>query len=92
MNILLFILLSTGHDYSRASCIVILFHIYFLNFNDRIYANGASGGKGHDNFIQSKGDQIRALVKLTKGEQLFISVGQMGSSGCKGCKENNVSV
>jgi hypothetical protein len=48
-----------------------------------VYANGASGGKGFDNFVQSKADQIRALVKLTKGEQLFILVGQMGVSGCK---------
>ena len=55
-------------------------HLYSKN---RIYANGASGGAGHDNFLQSKADQIRALVKLTKGEQLFILVGQMGVSGCK---------
>ena len=52
-----------------------------------IYANGASGGRGYDNQIQGKGDQIRALVKLSKGEQLFILVGQMGVSGCRGCEE-----
>ena len=52
-----------------------------------IYANGASGGKGYDNQVQGKGDQIRALVKLSKGEQLFILVGQMGVSGCRGCQE-----
>ena len=52
-----------------------------------IYANGASGGRGYDNPIQGKGDQIRALVKLSKGEQLFILVGQMGVSGCRGCED-----
>ena len=52
-----------------------------------IYANGASGGKGYDNQVQGKGDQIRALVKLSKGEQLFILVGQMGVSGCRGCQD-----
>ena len=52
-----------------------------------IYANGASGGRGYDNQMQGKGDQIRALVKLSKGEQLFILVGQMGVSGCRGCEE-----
>ena len=47
----------------------------------RVYANGASGGGGHSNDVQSRGDQIRALVPLTEGDQLFIAVGQMGGSG-----------
>ena len=63
------------------------YNVYIFSYL-RIYANGASGGKGYENFVQSKADQIRALVKLTKGEQLFILVGQMGVSGCK---ENMVS-
>ena len=56
----------------------------------RIYASGASGGAGYQNFVNSKADQIRALVKLSKGEQLFILVGQMGVSGCKTCKNIKV--
>ena len=58
-----------------------------IAYHYSIYANGASGGRGYDNQIQGKGDQIRALVKLSKGEQLFILVGQMGVSGCRGCEE-----
>ena len=58
-----------------------------IPYHYSIYANGASGGRGYDNQIQGKGDQIRALVKLSKGEQLFILVGQMGVSGCRGCEE-----
>ena len=59
--------------------------------NSRIYASGASGGAGYQNFVNSKADQIRALIKLSKGEQLFILVGQMGVSGCKTCKNIKVS-
>ena len=58
-----------------------------IAYHYSIYANGASGGRGYDNQIQGKGDQIRALVKLSKGEQLFILVGQMGVSGCRGCED-----
>ena len=46
-----------------------------------VYANGASGGRGHNNEVQSRADQIRALVPLSEGDQLFIAVGQMGGSG-----------
>ena len=42
--------------------------------------SGASGGESRRNRVQSKGDQIRALVQLEANETLFISVGQMGTA------------
>ena len=42
--------------------------------------SGASGGESRRNRVQSRGDQIRALVQLEANETLFISVGQMGTA------------
>ena len=42
--------------------------------------SGASGGESRRNQVQSRGDQIRALVQLEANETLFISVGQMGTA------------
>ena len=64
---------------------------YFTNssisFNCRIIISGASGGVSRINKVQSKADQIRALVHLVVNETLFIISGQMGSSVCQGFGE-----
>ena len=49
-------------------------------FFSRLIVSGASGGESRRNRVQSKGDQIRALVQLEANETLFISVGQMGGN------------
>ena len=49
----------------------------------RVIVSGASGAVSRNNKLQSKADQIRALVYLEAKETLFISVGQMGSSACQ---------
>ena len=50
------------------------------DFFSRLIVSGASGGESRRNRVQSKGDQIRALVQLEANETLFISVGQMGGN------------
>ena len=52
----------------------------FFFFLSRLIVSGASGGESRRNRVQSKGDQIRALVQLEANETLFISVGQMGTA------------
>ena len=84
--IFLYLFENSAKEYRKGLSISLFYHY------NRIYASGASGGAGHQNFVHSKADQIRALVKLTKGEQLFILIGQMGVSGCKkDCKAIKVS-
>ena len=38
---------------------------------------------GRGNKLQSKGDQIRAIVRLVKNETIYILVGQQGSAFCE---------
>ena len=59
-----------------AKCCLIKTVIFF----SRLIVSGASGGESRRNRVQSKGDQIRALVQLEANETLFISVGQMGGN------------
>ena len=76
-------------DRMAADCLQLI--IYFTNisisFNYRIIISGASGGVSRINKVQSKADQIRALVHLVVNETLFIISGQMGSSVCQGFGE-----
>ena len=57
-----------------------MFLIKAVIFFSRLIVSGASGGESRRNRVQSKGDQIRALVQLEANETLFISVGQMGGN------------
>ena len=64
----------------------------FLNYNlSRLIVSGASGGVSRINKVQSKADQIRALVQLVVNETLFIISGQMGSSVCQNYREVSFS-
>ena len=45
--------------------------------------SGASGAKGRGNKLQSKADEIRAVVRLVKNETLYILVGQQGLAFCE---------
>ena len=76
-------------DRKVADCLQLMH--YFTNssisFNCRIIISGASGGVSRINKVQSKADQIRALVHLVVNETLFIISGQMGSSVCQGFGE-----
>ena len=38
---------------------------------------------GRGNKLQSKADQIRAIVRLVKNETIYILVGQQGSAFCQ---------
>ena len=58
-------------------------NFYFLSLFCRLIVSGASGGVSRINKVQSKADQIRALVHLVVNETLFIISGQMGSSVCQ---------
>ena len=58
----------------------------------RIIISGASGGVSRINKVQSKADQIRALVHLVVNETLFIISGQMGSSVCQGFGEVSLCI
>ena len=49
----------------------------------RFIVSGASGAMGRGNKLQSKGDQIRAIVRLVKNETIYILVGQQGSAFCE---------
>ena len=50
---------------------------------DRFIVSGASGAMGRGNKLQSKADQIRAIVRLVKNETIYILVGQQGSAFCE---------
>ena len=49
----------------------------------RFIVSGASGAMGRGNKLQSKADQIRAIVRLVKNETIYILVGQQGSAFCE---------
>ena len=66
---------------------LMLYVVYFTLKNKsilcRMIVSGASGAQSRNNKVQSRADEIRAIVYLNANETLFISVGQMGSSVCQ---------
>lgn len=46
----------------------------------RIIAKGAGGGQGSGRVGQSRGAEARLLTGLSKGQQLYILVGQAGAN------------
>ena len=44
---------------------------------------GASGGTGLQNSEASRGAYVSAKFNLTKGEEIYMLVGQMGQSACQ---------
>ena len=57
----------------------------YVNFYS-ITALAASGGTGVLNSKPSKGAYVSAKFNLTKGEELFMLVGQKGDSACSTVK------
>ncbi|XP_066255961.1 tyrosine-protein kinase receptor isoform X2 [Euwallacea similis] len=47
-----------------------------------IFVSGAGGGKGSTGMGSSRGAQVRAVLKLEKGQEIYLLVGQEGSSAC----------
>ncbi|XP_018579561.1 ALK tyrosine kinase receptor isoform X2 [Anoplophora glabripennis] len=47
-----------------------------------IILSGASGGKGGSQMGSSRGAQVRTIVELKKGQEIFMLVGQEGTSSC----------
>lgn len=48
----------------------------------RIILYGASGGKGSGAMGSSRGAMVRTVAEFRKGQELFMLVGQEGTSAC----------
>ena len=71
-------------------CFNLIFSDEYLGlmfYFDSITALAASGGTGVLNSKPSKGAYVSAKFNLTKGEELFLLVGQKGESACSTVRE-----
>lgn len=66
---------------------------------NRIFALGASGGRGLHNQTGGRGSLVRAAFWFQEGDTIFISVGQPGANACsektesfEGCKGHSVNL
>ena len=64
----------------KSAILILNINFHFLYFS--ITALGASGGTGVQNPKASMGGYVNAKFNLTKGDQIYMLVGQQGESAC----------